>query len=44
MINTYQFKYDLNNIKKKEFETMVLTMIHEIMHVMGWSNSAFSDF
>lgn len=42
MINTVTFSYDVANIKKKTFESMVLTMIHEIMHIMGWSGGAMS--
>lgn len=41
LINTVTFKYDVSNIKQKAFESMVLTMIHEIMHIMGWSSGAF---
>lgn len=44
MINTEVFKYDVANLKKKTFEAMTLTLIHEIMHAMGWSNSALSYF
>jgi hypothetical protein len=40
MINTEVFKYDVANIKKKAFESMALTLIHEVMHAMGWSGSA----